>query len=126
MFEISNKKTTHSDQPVTNCFALFLLVAHTRTNCELCRYFYGDSIAPASAPPSTTSEPHQMSLSDVRLSASTHQLSKSTSVTPTGSLLSVHNTVQLRESTLTVNYPDTGIGEYHIFNIDLYFLKVQK
>ena len=69
-----------------------------------------------------------MSLSDLRLSASSHQLSggvggpahahqlsKSTSVTPTGSLLCVHNTIQLRESTLTVNYPDTGIGEYALY-----------
>lgn len=34
--------------------------------------------------------------------------SRSTSVTPSGSLLCVSKPIELRESTLTINYPDTG------------------
>ena len=42
--------------------------------------------------------------------ATTHGMmeSRSTSVTPSGSLLCVSKPIELRESTLTINYPDTG------------------
>ncbi len=71
---------------------------------------------PASAPPTCTTTPvteSRTSLSDLHLMSSMHQLhNKSTSVTPSGSLLCVSKPIQLRESTLTVNYPDTDVGEY--------------
>jgi hypothetical protein len=62
--------------------------------------------------PNSPIEHGMVSMSDMRLSASATHLdghhSISTCMTPSGSLLAVNKPIQLRESTLTVNYPDNG------------------
>ncbi len=62
----------------------------------------------ATAPSSPTDS---IIMHDMRLSSSSQHLdntTKGTSMTPSGSLLAVNKPIELRESTLTVNYPDTG------------------
>ena len=62
----------------------------------------------ATAPNSPINDPV---MGDIRLFGSSHQLyhNKAVMVTPTGSLLAVNQSpLELRESTLSVNYPDMG------------------
>ena len=69
-----------------------------------------DTVATAPNSPTEPGPSPAANRSDFRsFSWSTHHLeSRSTSVTPSGSLLNVNKPIELRESTLTVNYPDTG------------------
>ena len=72
-----------------------------------------DEVATAPTSPVSPIDPRVINLGgiDPMLSVSKNHLSQATSMTPTGSLLCINNTVQLRDSTLTVNYSDCG-GEY--------------
>ena len=66
----------------------------------------------ATAPTSPTSPTEMLLMQDLRGVLTTSQSStlynKAVMVTPAGSLLAVNPPLELRESTLTVNYPDMG------------------
>ena len=65
-----------------------------------------DDVASA---PATPTNPHDQNkiLRNV-LSLSNSHMDVGTSVTPSGSLLGINKPIELRESTLTVNYPENG------------------
>lgn len=77
------------------------------------------------APNSPVFEPSGIMMHNLGLSASAQHLhhldARSSSVTPSGSLLAVNRPYELRESTLTVNYPDSGGMFLHRFAL-LYVL----
>ena len=80
----------------------------------------------ATAPSSPVNEGSGIMMHNIGLSASaqhlgqTHLDARSASVTPSGSLLAVNRPYELRESTLTVNYPDSG-GMYSIVYLIFYY-----
>ena len=83
-------------------------------SCDPPSIVYDEVVTTPSTPTGERARTHDLVLQEEGLLHISRPVeSKSTSITPASSLLAVNKPIQLRESTLTVNYPDEEMGRFN-------------